>query len=56
MMANLKARGLKVFAVGKAYDDDFYAWVYGGGRDLEYNGLRVVVFRGDNILDLESRN
>jgi len=42
MMADLRARGLKVFAVGKAYDDDLYAWVYGGGRDVEYQGLRVV--------------
>jgi len=30
--------------VGKAYDDDLYAWVDGGGRDLEYEGLRVSVF------------
>ena len=45
MMADLKARGLKVFAVGKAYDDDLYAWVYGGGRDQEYDGLRIAVFK-----------
>jgi len=30
--------------VGKAYDDELYAWIYGGGRDIEYQGLRVVVF------------
>ena len=45
MMADLRARGLKVFAIGKAYDDDLYAWVDGGGRDLEYDGLKVVVFK-----------
>ncbi|RLG03414.1 MAG: hypothetical protein DRN61_04855 [Thaumarchaeota archaeon] len=28
----------------EAYDDDLYAWVYGGGRDTEYEGLRVLVF------------
>jgi len=44
MMVDLKARGYKVFAVGKAYDDDLYAWVEGGGRDTEYDGLRVSVF------------
>ena len=45
MMADLKARGLKVFAVGKAYDDDLYAWLYEGSRgELEYQGMRVVVF------------
>jgi len=44
MMVDLRARGLKVFAVGKAYDDDLYAWVYGGGRDLEYQGMKVIVF------------
>jgi len=25
---------LKVFAVGKAYDDDLYAWTIGGGKDF----------------------
>jgi len=49
MMADLKARGLKVFAVGKAYDDDLYAWVYGGGRDLEYDGMRVKVFKAYDL-------
>ena len=44
MMADLWARGFKVFAVGKAYDDDLYAWVDGGGRDTEYEGLKVSVF------------
>lgn len=44
MMVDLKARGYRVFAVGKAYDDDLYAWVYGGGRDTEYEGLKVLVF------------
>jgi len=43
MIADLKARGFKVFAVGKAYDDDLYAWIYGGGRDLKYDGLKVAV-------------
>jgi len=37
-MMVLKARGYKVFAVGKAYDDDLYTWFYGGGRDTEYWG------------------
>ena len=45
MMVDLKAKGYKVFAVGKAYDDDLYAWVYGGGRDQEYDGLRIAVFK-----------
>ncbi|RLI22551.1 hypothetical protein DRO47_02480 [Candidatus Bathyarchaeota archaeon] len=45
MMAELWGRGYKVFAVGKAYDDDLYAWVYGGGRDVEYDGLKVAVFK-----------
>jgi len=46
MMAGLRARGLRVFAVGKAYDDDLYAWVYDdAGDDLEYDGLEVVVFK-----------
>jgi len=40
MMVDLKAKGYKVFAVGKAYDDDLYAWVYGGGRDVERNMLK----------------
>jgi len=54
MMTDLKARGLKVFAVGKAYDDDLYAWVYGGGRDQEYDGLRIVVFKAlENVEDFE---
>jgi len=44
MMVGLKARGYEVIAVGKAYDDDLYAWVYGGGRDLECDGLRIMVF------------
>ena len=43
MMVDLQARGYRVFAVGKAYDDDLYAWVYGSGRDVEYEGLRVAV-------------
>jgi len=32
--------------VGKAYDDDLYAWVYDDvEKGLEYDGLEVVVFR-----------
>ena len=44
MMVDLRMKGLKVFAVGKAYDDNLYIWMYGGGRDIEYEGLRVLVF------------
>ena len=44
MMGDLRMKGLKVFAVGKAYDDNPYIWIYGGGRDTEYEGLRVLVF------------
>jgi len=51
MMADLKARELKVFAVGKAYDDDLYAWIYGGGRDVEYDGLKVVVFEAPRTVE-----
>ena len=51
MMADLKARGLKIFAVGKAYDDDLYAWVYGGGRDLEYQGMKVIVFEAPKTVE-----
>ena len=43
MMVDLKARELKVFAVGKAYDDDLYAWIDGGERDLEYlPALKII--------------
>ena len=35
--------------VGKAYDDDLYAYIVDGerimGRDLEYDGMRVKVLR-----------
>jgi len=32
--------------VGKAYDDDLYAWIHDdAGNDLEYDGLEVAVFR-----------
>jgi len=32
--------------VGKAYDDDLYAWVYDDvEKGLEYDGLEVVVFK-----------
>ena len=51
MMADLRAKGLRVFAVGKAYDDDLYAWVYGGGRDLEYQGMKVVVFEASKTVE-----
>jgi len=51
MMADLRAKGLKVFAVGKAYDDDLYAWVYGGGRDLEYQGMKVIVFEASKTVE-----
>ena len=44
MMVDLRARGLKVFAVGKAYDDDLYAWLYDKSRgELEYQGMKVIV-------------
>jgi len=39
MMVDLRMKGLKVFAVGKAYDDNPYIWIYGGGRDTEYEGF-----------------
>ena len=54
MMADLWARGYKVFAVGKAYDDDLYAWVDGGERDTEYEGLKVAVFKApERVEDFE---
>jgi len=37
--------------VGKAYEDDLYAWVFGGGRDLEYDGLKVVVFKAPETVE-----
>ena len=56
LMADLKARGCRVFAVGKAYDDDLYAWVYGGGRDVEYEGLRVAVCKApETVEDFEKK-
>jgi len=56
MMADLWGRGYKVFAVGKAYDDDLYAWVYGGGRDTEYEGLRVAVCKApETVEDFEKK-
>jgi len=56
MMVDLKARGYRVFAVGKAYDDDLYAWVYGGGRDVEYEGLRVAVCKApETVEDFEKK-
>ena len=55
MMADLWAKGYKVFAVGKAYDDGLYAWVDGGGRDAEYDGLKVAVFKApETVEDFES--
>jgi len=46
MMMGLRARGFRVFAVGKAYDDDLYAWIHDDVEEgLEYDGLEVVVFR-----------
>ena len=51
MMVDFRAKGLKVFAVGKAYDDDLYAWVYGGGRDLEYDGLKVAVCKAPETVE-----
>ena len=55
MMADLKARGFEVFAVGKAYDDNLYAWVYGGGRDVEYEGLKVAVCKAPERVDYFER-
>ena len=55
MMVDLKTRGYRVFAVGKAYDDDLYAWVDGGGRDLEYDGLKVAVFKAPERVDYFER-
>ena len=44
-------RELKVFAVGKAYDDDLYAWLYEGSRsELECDGLKVAVFKAPRQL------
>ena len=54
MMVDLKARGYKVFAVG-AYDDDLYAWVDGGGRDTEYDGLKVAVCKAPERVDYFER-
>ena len=52
IMADLKARDLKVFAVGKAYDDDLYVWLYDKSRGaLEYQGLRVVVFEAPKTVE-----
>ena len=56
LMVDLQARGYRVFAVGKAYDDDLYAWVYGGGRDIEYGGLRVAVCKApETVEDFEKK-
>jgi len=52
MMADLRARGLEVFAVGKAYDDDLYAWLYDKSRgELGYDGLKVVVFKAPETVE-----
>lgn len=50
---DLKARGYKVFAVGKVYDNELYAWVYGGGRDAEYDGMSVKVFKAYDLDSFE---
>ena len=38
MIIDLRMKRLKVFAVGKAYDDDLYAYVIDGGRDIKCDG------------------
>ena len=53
MMVDLKARGYKVFAVGKVYDNELYAQVYGGGRDAEYDGMSVKVFKAYDLDSFE---
>jgi len=56
MMVDLQAKGYRVFAVGKAYDDDLYAWVYRGGRDVKYEGLRVAVCKApETVEDFEKK-
>ena len=52
MMVDLRARGLKVFAVGKAYDDDLYVWLYDKSRgELEYQGMKVIVFEAPKTVE-----
>ena len=52
MMVDLRARGLKVFAVGKAYDDDLYVWLYDRSRgELEYQGMKVIVFEAPKTVE-----
>jgi len=36
MFMDLRSRGLEIFGVGKAYDDDLYALVFRDLRDTEY--------------------
>ena len=52
MMVDFRARGLKVFAVGKAYDDDLYVWLYDRSRgELEYQGMKVIVFEAPKTVE-----
>jgi len=53
MMRDLKSKGFDAVVVGKAFDDDLYAWVKRGesGKKLDYEGFSILLSRFIATLD-----
>jgi len=47
VLRDLKSRGFDAVVVGKAFDDDLYAWVKSGepGKKLDYEGFSILLSR-----------
>jgi len=53
MLGDFKSRGFDAVVVGKAFDDDLYAWVKSGesSEKVEYEGFSILLFRFVATLD-----
>jgi len=53
MLGDFKSRGFDAVIVGKAFDDDLYAWVKNGesSKKVEYEGFSILILRFVATLD-----
>ena len=53
MLGDFKSRGFDAVVVGKAFDDDLYAWVKSGGssKKVEYEGFSILLSRFVETVD-----
>ena len=58
MLGDFKSRGFDAVVVGKAFDDDLYAWVKNGesSKKVEYEGFSILLSFVATVDEFEKMN